>query len=294
MSQRPLVVIKSLRRQRGRRPMTRPLHALIPAIGLIGFTIWWTILVGGPSPCADGCDREGTGIDLGSLDLLGDKRVQEKLDLSDDQRYEVTRRLALCLNADQKDLIQMILGQYHADQSRLGDLEDPLFDDDEEGMWDERNRLQAMAGGFETKATTLIDRVLTPVQRDALGPQRTQLSLEDLSRNLTALQKDTAVDIAAALTARQRDQFRQITLEAVWPEVAGFKLSRDQEARVSVIRAKARAHLDQLRAPNPISPAYRHGDDLEIWMRPRLSIIRKESTKILSEANENIRKALLR
>jgi hypothetical protein len=72
--------------------MTRPLHAVLPTIWVIGFTIWWTTLAGGLSPYADGRDLGGTGIDLRSLDVLGDKSVQEKLGLSDDQRYEVSRR----------------------------------------------------------------------------------------------------------------------------------------------------------------------------------------------------------
>jgi hypothetical protein len=280
--------------------MTRPLHAVLPTIGLIGLTIWWITVAGGQSPVADGRDRSGAGIDPRSLDFLGDKSVLEKLRLSDDQRHDVERRLALCLNGDQKDLIQMIVGQFHADRGRLHDLEDPLFEDDEEEMWDERTRLTAMAGGLENKAITLVDRVLTPVQRDALGPRHTRFDLETLLRRLSALQEENAGGITAILTSRQRDQLRHIALESDGRLVffrpgsaAGMNLRRDQEAMVRSICARAKADLDQLRAPSPISPAYRYGDDLEVWMKPRLPKIRKDSAKILLDASEEFGKVLM-
>jgi hypothetical protein len=65
---------------------------------------------------------------------------------------EIEHRLVLTLDPDQEDLIRMILGQYHADRGRLRDLEDPNFDDDEEGRRYERPRLRAMAEGLRSRA----------------------------------------------------------------------------------------------------------------------------------------------
>jgi hypothetical protein len=225
--------------------------------------------------------------------------TQEQLGMSADQKVEIGRRLALTLDPDQEDLIRMILGQYHADRDRLRDIENPNFDDDEEGPQYERPRLRAMGDEFRERAAAMVDRVLTPGQRAALGPRPCPSDPEALIKNLSDLQRLSLRGIAAALTPSQRDQLRQLAVDAegplavVRPEVAArLKLSREQRAQVQAIWDAARDELNRLRDPSPISPAYRDGDDLEVWMRPRLATIRKESARILSDAGEKISKVL--
>ena len=194
----------------------------------------------------------------------------------------------------------MILSQYHADRNRLRDLEDPEFDDDDEDSRDEVTRLRSMARGFRERAVAMVDRVLTPGQRVALGPRPCPPDPEAMVENLTDLQRDSFRKIAASLTLRQQDQLRQLTLRSegplvvVRPEVsARLKLNRDQNERVRVIRESAQADIDRLREPCLVSAAYREGDDLDVWMRPRVVMIRRESARILADAAKRISKVLL-
>jgi hypothetical protein len=227
--------------------------------------------------------------------LLREERVREQLRLSAEQSVKIERYLAVTLEPDQEDLIRMIIGQYRVDRVRLHDLEDPDFDDDEEGPNYERPRLRAMAGEFPVRATAMIDRVLAPEQRAALGAQSGPRDPEALVERLTAFQRDGLSGIGAALTPSQRDRLRQLTVEAegilavVRPEVASrLKLSSEQQARVRAIWDAVQDDLNRLRAPSLISPAYRDGDDLDVWMRPSLSTIRKESARLLANAGEKI------
>jgi hypothetical protein len=240
-------------------------------------------------------------IDLRSIDVLRDRAVHEKLGLSNDQRVEIGRRLALTLDRDQRDLLQMILGQYHADRNRLRELEDPTFDDDEEGTSYELPRLRAMVGEFPGRAAAMVDRVLTPEQRAALGPRLVAADPEEMFKSLLALQGDSVSRIAATLTPSQRDRLKQLTLDAegplaaARPEVAArLNLCREHQAQVQTIWNAAQADLNRLRDPSPASPAYRDGDDLEVRIRPKLTTVRRESASILSDAGARIRKILLR
>jgi hypothetical protein len=279
--------------------MTRRLQAVLPTIWFIGCTIGWITVAGGLSLDADSRDRAGAGIDPRSLDLLADKNVQERLGLSDDQRPEVERRLALCLNRDQDDLIRMILNQYHADRDRLRDLEHPGFDDDEDDLRDEMTRLRSMAGGFGDRAAAMVDRVLTPGQRAASGRRSCPSDLDALLQNLSDLQRENLRGLAATLTRGQQDQLMELTLQAEGPLAvvrpvvsARLGLNLDKKKRIRAIWKSAQVDLDRLLDPSPISPAYREGDDLDLRMRPRLSTIRKESARILATAAERIREVL--
>jgi hypothetical protein len=276
--------------------------AVLLATWLVGLPILWMAVGGGPAP-RPGCrDETNAEIDLTFLRLLREKGVQEQLGLSAGQKVEIGRRLALTLDNDQEDLIHMILGQYHADRGRLRELEDPDFEDDGEGPQYERPRLMAMAEEFGGRAAALVDRILAPEQRTALGARR-PTDPEVLVKSLTTLQRDSMSGINAALTPSQRDRLKQLAvdaegpLSAVRPEVAArLKLSREQQTRVRAIWDAARDDLNRLRGPSPFSPspAYRDGDDLEVRMRPRLSTIRKESARILANAGERISKVLLK
>jgi hypothetical protein len=281
--------------------MTRLGPAVLLATSLVGLSLLWTAVGEGPSPCPscrDGTDAEP---DLSFLCPLREKGVQEQLGLSAGQKVEIGRRLALTLDPDQEDLIRMIVGQYYADLGKLRDLEDPEFNEDEEGAQDERPRLKAMAGEFPRRTAAMVNRVLALEQRAALGARRGPADPDALVKSLTALQWDSWNGISAALTPSQRDQLRQLAVDAdgplaaVRPEVAvRLNLSSEQQARVRAIWATARDDLNRLRDPSPISPAYRDGDDLEVRMRPRLSTIRKESARILTVARERISKVLLK
>jgi hypothetical protein len=277
--------------------MTRLAPAVVLATCLVGLPIWQTGVGGGPLP-RPGC-RGGAAIDPSSLRLLRTKWAREQLGLSAEQIVEIGRRLAMTLDPDQEDLIRMILGQYRVDRVRLRDLEDPEFDDDEEGPQYERPRLRAMAIEFPVRAAAMIDRVLTPEQRAALGAQGGPTDPEALVESLTAFQRDGLSGIGAALTPSQRDRLRRLTVHAegpmavVRPDVAArLKLSSEQQAQVRAIWDAARDDLDRLRDPSPISPAYRDGDDLDVWMRPRLAKIRSESARILADAGRKIRQVL--
>jgi hypothetical protein len=281
--------------------MTRLAPAALLATWLVGLPIWWTAAGGRPSP-RPGCHVEAdAAIDRSCLCLLRDKVVQEQLGLSAGQKVEIGRRLALTLDPDQEDLVRMILGQYHADRDRLRDLEDPDFEDDEEGPQYERPRLRAMAEEFPSRTAAMVNRVLAPEQRAALGVRRGPTDPDTLVKSLKALQRDGLTAISAALTPSQRDQLRQLAVDAegplavVRPEVAArLELSREQQARVRAIWDAAQDELNRLRDPSPISPAYRDGDDLEVWMRPRLATIRKESARILSDVCGKIGKVFLK
>jgi hypothetical protein len=262
---------------------------------LIGLPTSWTALRGSPSLCPGCLIEPVAAIDLRSIDVLRDRAVQEKLGLSDDQRVEVGRRLALTLDPDQRDLLQMILGQYHADRNRFCELEDPTFEDDEEGASYELPRLRAMADEFPDRAVAMVDRILTPEQRAALGPRPVALDPEAMLKGLLALQRDSLSGITTTLTPSQRDRLKQLTLDAegplaaVRPDVAArLNLSREQQARVRAIWDAAQTDLNHLRNPSPVSPAYRDGDDLEVRMRPRLTAIRKESACIHANAKHRI------
>jgi hypothetical protein len=280
--------------------MTRLAPAALIAIWLVSPLIRWAAVGGGPPPQAGRLAEADAAIDHRSLPLLRDKGVQERLGLGAAQKVEIGRRLALALDPDQEDLIRMILGQYHADRNRLRDLQDPDFDDDEEDWLDEVTRLKAMAGEFRGRTAAMVDRVLTPGQRAALGPRPCPSDPDALFKTLSDLQQDNLRGLAAALTRRQQDQLRRLTLQAegplaaVRPEVAArLKLNPDQEERIRSIWGSAQADLDRLRDPSPVSPAYREGDDLEVWMRPRLATIRRLSARILATAAERIRQVLL-
>jgi hypothetical protein len=271
--------------------------AVVKLLGivLVGLPPCWTALSGSPSLCPVRLIEPGAAIDLRSIDALRDPAAQEKLGLSDDQRVEIGRRLALTLDPDQRDLLQMILGQYHADRNRLCELEDPTFEDDEEGASYELPRLRAMAGEFSDRAAAMVDRILTPGQRAAISTRPRPIDPGALSRELAVLQQDSSTAIAAILVPHQHEQLRQIAIDAegplavVRPEVAArLNISLDQQTRVRTIWAKAQADLDRLRGPSPISPAYRKGDDLEVWMKPRLATIQIESARILADAKNRI------
>jgi hypothetical protein len=266
---------------------------------LVGLPTWRSALGGKTSFCAGRLIEPEAAIDLQMIDAFRDRTLQEKLDLSDEQRAEVGGRLALILDSDQRDLIQMILGQYHADENRLRELEDPSFEDDGEGVSYEIPRLRAMAGGFQRRAAAMVDQVLTAEQRAALGPR--PAAPEAMFKALSALQRESISAIAAALTPRQRERIKELTLDAegplaaVRPDVAArLNLSREQQVRVRAIWDLAQAGLKRLRDPSPVSPAYRDGDDLEGSIRPRLTTIRKESARILSDAGARIREVLLK
>ncbi len=274
-------------------------HAFLIALSLLSLPTRWTSLDRGPSLHA-GCDIEPAA-DLPALDLLRDRAVQERLGLSDDQKAAIGRRLALILDPEQRDLIEMILRQYHADRNRLRELEDPSFADDGEAEQYEIPRLRAMAGEFPDRATAMIDRVLTPGQRAALSRRSRTRDPEALLRELEALERENTRGIAALLASPQREQLRRIAIDTegslavVRPDVAAWlKLSPVQQVPVRAIWDKARADLDRLRGPSPISPVYREGDDLEVWMKPRLSTIREESARIRADAIERINQVLAR
>jgi hypothetical protein len=195
----------------------------------------------------------------------------------------------------------MILRQYHADRNRLRELEDPSFADDGEAEQYELPRLRAMAGKFPDRATAMIDRVLKPGQPAALSRRSRTRDPEALLRELEALERENTRGIAALLASPQREQLRRIAIDTegslavVRPDVAArLKLSPVQQVRVRAIWDKARADLDRLRGPSPISPVYREGDDLEVWMKPRLSNIREESARIRADAIERINQVLAR
>src|SRR5262249_9064203 len=153
---------------------------------LVGLPMWGTAVGGGPLPRPG--SRDGAAIDPSSVRLLHEKWVREQLGLSAEQMVEIGRRLAMTLDPDQEDLIRMILRQYRVDRDRLRDLEDPNFDDDEEGSRYERPRLRAMAREFPVRAVAMIDRVLTREQRAALGTQGGPTDPEALVESLTASQ----------------------------------------------------------------------------------------------------------
>ena len=279
--------------------MIRLAPTVLLATWLVGLPILWTAVGGGPAPRLDCRDETDAEIDLSFLRLLHEKGVPEQLGLSAGQKVEIGHLLALTLDHDQEDLIHMILGQYHADRGRLRELEDPDFDDDEEGPQYERPRLMAMAEVFGSRAAAMVDRVLAPEQRAALGARR-PTEPEVLVKRLTTLQRDSLSGIRAALTPSQRDRLKQLAVDAegllaaVRPEVAArLKLSCEQQTQIRAIWDAAQDDLNRLRGPSPISPAYRDGDDLEVRMRPRLSTIRKESARILTDASERISKVLL-
>jgi hypothetical protein len=268
---------------------------------LVGLPTCWTALSGSPSLRPGYLIESVAAIDLRSIDVLRDRAVQEKLGLSADQRAEIGRRLALTLDPDQRDLLQMILGQYHADSNRLRELEDPTFEDDDEGASYELPRLRAMAGEFPDRAAAMVDRILTSEQRAALGPRPVAPDPEAMLKGLLALQRDSMSGITTTLTPSQRDRLQQLTLDAegplaaVRPDVAArLNLSREQQARVRVMWDAAQTDLNHLRDPSPVSPAYRDGDDLEVRMRPKLTTIRKESARILADAKSRICEILQR
>jgi hypothetical protein len=276
------------------KTMTRLASAALIAICLVSPLIPWAAVGGGPAPRAGSREQADAAIDHRSLPLLRDQGVQEQLGLDAEQNVAIGRILALTLDPDQEDLIRMILCQFHADRDRLHDLEDPEFDDDEERR-DEMTRLKLMAGGFRDRTAAMVDRVLTPGQRAALGPRPCPPDPDALFKSLSDLQRDSLRGIAADLTRHQQDRLRQLTLCAegalavVRPEVsARLNLTLDQQARIRAIWRSAQVDLDRLRDPNPVSPAYREGDDLNVWMRPRLLMIREESARILSTAAERI------
>jgi hypothetical protein len=268
---------------------------------LVGLPTWRTALGGKSFLFAGRLIEPEAAFDLQMVDALRNRTLREELDLSDEQRVEVGGRLALILDSDQRDLLQMILGQYHADRNRLRELEDPSFEDDGEGVSYELPRLRAMAGGFQSRAAAMVDQVLTAEQRAALGPRPAAPDPEAMFNALSVLQRQSISAITAALTPRQRERIKELTLDAegplsaVRPDVAArLNLSCEQQARVSAIWDVAQARLRRLRDPSPVSPAYRDGDDLEMRMRPRLTTIRKESARILSDAGARIREVLLK
>jgi hypothetical protein len=281
--------------------MGRPSRGILLAISLVSLSARRSDSERQP-PCYTGSAvRTGVEGDLQLLGLLRDRKVQEKLGLSEIQEGEIRRRLDLALDADQDDLIEMILRQDRADRDRLRDLGDPAFDDDEEGRQDELPMLRAMADGLPGRSAAMIDRVLTPAQRTALGSRPRPDDLETLVRDLADLQRENAMRIAESLRPYQREQLRQLAHHAedrlanARPEVvARHRMSDDQATQVRAIGDRARAELDRLRDPSPISPAYRDGDDLEARMRPRLAKIRRESARILLVANERIARILAR
>jgi hypothetical protein len=279
--------------------LMRLAHASLIAIALSSPPTGWTVLDRGRSLHA-GCDIEAAA-DLRDLDLLRNRAVQERLGLSEDRKAEIGRRLELTLDPEQGDLIQMILRQYHADRDRLRELEDPSFADDGEAEEYELPEVRAMAGEFPGRAMAMIDRVLTPGQRAALGTRSRRRDPDALLREVEALHRENARCIAAVLASRQREQLRQIAIDTegvlavVRPEVAArLKLDPVQQIRVRAIWDRARADLDRLRSPSLISPAYREGDDLEVWMKPRLSTLREESARIRADAREKIGQVLAR
>ncbi|GAC1474784.1 MAG: hypothetical protein NVSMB9_25820 [Isosphaeraceae bacterium] len=219
--------------------------------------------------------------------------------MTDGQKVVIGRLLGLTLDPDQADLIRMIHGQYLADRARLHDLDDPDSDDDEETR-DERLRLKEMRGGFQTKATAMINRVLTPAQRAALSSRPSPSDSGAMFERLSTLQRESISGLAAALTPGQRNRLKKFAIDAEGPlaavrsEVAArLRLSRDQQARVRAIWDVAQSNLNHLRDPSLISPAYREGDDLDLWMKPRLATIRRESARILSDAGEKISQVVL-
>jgi hypothetical protein len=279
--------------------MNRPAHTALIAIGLVLPGVLWATADDGPSRCPASCERANAALDPGSLSLLREKGIQDRLGLSAGQKVEVGRRLALALDPDQEDLARMILSQYHDDRDRLSYLEHPDPDDDEEEAQDELDRVRRIAGGFPARSAAMLDRVLTPGQRGALGPRPAPPDPEATFEDLMALQRACLGGIAAALTAGQRAELNRLALRAdgplaaVRPEVAArLNLGRDQRHRIRAIWDAAQADLGRLRGPNPVSPAYRDGDDLEVRMRPRLATIRRESARILSEAGEKIRQVV--
>jgi hypothetical protein len=266
---------------------------------LVGLPTWWTALGGKSSLCACRHVEPEAAIDLHMIDALRDRALQNELDLSDEQRVEVAGRLALILDSDQRDLLQMILGQYHADGNRLRELEDPSFEDDEEGASYELHRLRAMAEGFRSRAAAMVDHVLTAEQQTALGPRPDAPDPDAMFKGLSALERESVRAIAAALTPHQRERIKELTLEAEGPLAAvrpvvavRLKISCEQQTRVRAIWDVAQAGLNRLRDPSPVSPAYREGDDLDVWMRPRLPTIRRESARILATAAERINEVL--
>jgi hypothetical protein len=279
--------------------MRRPAHTALIAIGLVLPGVLWAAADDGLSPCPRSCERANAALDLRSIDLLREKGVQDRLGLSAGQKVEVGHRLALALDPDQEDLVRMILCQYHDDRDRLSYLENPDPDDDEPEAQEELAQVRRIAGGFPARSAAMLDRVLTPGQRAALGPRPSPPDPEATFADLMALQRACLSGVAAALTPGQREELNRLVLRAegplaaVRPEVAArLNLGRDQRDRIRAIWDAARADLDRLRGPDPVSPAYRDGDDLEIRMKPRLATIRNESARILSDAGEKIRQVL--